>query len=238
MHFLVTRPKKQAAKTAKALNELGHNCTIEPLLKIRTISSALPATKFDGLIITSINSLPMLDTAWPDDQREAVPLLSTGLATAEGARSIGFCNVRHVSGSALNLVDAVPDWMSQNNLSNTAQLLYPAAETIAQDVAGLLLKQSISVHRWTVYRAEPVSCFSTQAQIALKNGEIDVVLLYSKRTAHTFVQLMEQNEIPMTKLTAYVLSREISKALPDDLKNQTRCAKQPSETELLKLIGS
>ncbi len=238
MHILVTRPKNQAARTASALQQLGHSCRIEPLLRIETIASPLPQTKYDGLLITSVNGLPMLDASWPHDQRSTIPLLSTGFTTAEAARNIGFANTQQVSGSALDLVGQVPIWMAQNGLSVSAQLLYPGAEALAQDVAGLLSKQAINVHHWVVYRAVPVSCFSEKTRSALKNGDFDGVLLYSKLTAHTFVQLMQQYEFSMTNLCAYVLSREILKTLPDDLKERAQCASEPSEFELLKLIGS
>ncbi|MEP1207081.1 MAG: uroporphyrinogen-III synthase [Rhizobiaceae bacterium] len=242
MHILITRPEMQAKKTAESLQRRGHSFTIEPLLEINPIRSPMPPGQFDALIVTSINALPTLDSNWPKDNRATVPLLATGAATANAARKLGFKNSQHVPGtvaaSSVDLTEAVPAWMTQNNLSDSAHLLYPSAETVAHDVVELLANKAISCHRWTVYRASPATQFTDPTKTALNRGEIDAVLLYSKRTAHTFVQLMRKAEIPMNGLRAYVLSLDILETLPKEMKSHARSANQPDEDSLLDLIDA
>jgi len=238
MHILITRPEGQAKKTGNALAQLGHSSANEPLLQIEPTLTPLPQGHHDALIVTSLNALAALDEAWPSQNRDEVPLLATGSTTARATKELGFSKSQHVSGSALDLIAKVPDWMEQNNLEASSQLLYPGAETAAHDVAKLLSDLAINCHRWIVYRALPANQFSPRVKNALRHGDFDAVLLYSKRTAHTFVQLMRQNEISMVGLRAYVLSSEILDSLPEELKSNARCASQPSENELLGLIGS
>ncbi len=238
MRILITRPEVQADRTAKALAELGHSYVIEPLLLIESIETPVPAGNFDGLVLTSTNALPTLNATWPQEDRAEIPLMTTGAATAQAAKNLGFVKSQHVAGSALDLIDEIPNWMAQNGLPTDARLLYPCAETVAHDISHHLSKNNIQCDRWIVYRSSPAAQFSLSTQNALKRGEIDGVLLYSKRTAHTFVQLMQQHKIPMSGLRIYVLSREILQSLPDTLKNLARSAEQPEESELLRQIGT
>lgn len=237
VHILVTRPRLQADKTAGSLIKLGHKVCREPLLKIETIQSQLPEVNIDGIILTSSNALPALDKTLTLEQRREVPVLVTGDATARAARDLGFTNTQHVAGSALDLVGKAREWMAQNNLDPTAHLLYPSAETLAHDIDELLSKIAILSHRWIVYRSVPSSRLSASTLNAFHNGEIDAVLLYSKRTAHTFVQLMRHHELSMSGLRAFVLSPEILESLPEELRNHAQCADQPNENALLSLIG-
>ena len=240
MHILITRPKTQANKTATALQQRGHGFTIEPMLQINSIPSPLPTGRFDALIVTSINALPTLDINWPKHGRATVPVLATGAATASAARKMGFKNSQQVpdttAASSIDLIEAVPDWLRQNNLTDSAHLLYPSAETVARDVVALLANKAISCHQWAVYRAVPAARFTDPTKTALNRGEIDAVLLYSKRTAHTFVQLMREAEISMTGLRAYVLSHDILESLPQEMKALAHSANQPDEDSLLDLI--
>src|SRR2546428_158157 len=61
MHVLVTRPEPDAAELKAALEVLGHEVSVEPLLAIQSLP--IPATAFEdarGLIATSRNGLRAL----------------------------------------------------------------------------------------------------------------------------------------------------------------------------------
>ncbi|MGI9364874.1 MAG: uroporphyrinogen-III synthase [Rhizobiaceae bacterium] len=238
MHFLVTRPSQQAAKTVRLLNKIGHSAMVESLLDIELISTRLPAGKYAGLIITSSNGAAGLELNWPKDLNKKIPVLATGEATARAVRDAGFADVDHCSGAALDVVAQVPDWMSSKNLSGKDRLLYPCAQVHAHDIVGLLLDRAIQCDPWPVYRSIAKSVFSLDCQVALKNGEISTVLLYSKRTAHTFVELMRKHKLSMNDMHAYVLSRDIFETLPKELQVRTKYPDQPDETSLMKLLAS
>lgn len=238
MQFLVTRPSKQAAKTVRLLKEIGHTAFVEPLLDIEMIPTRLPAEKFAGLVVTSINGAVGLEHNWPRERDRNIPVLATGEATARAVQEAGFANVEHCSGAALDIVARVPDWMSSKNLTRTDRLLYPCAEVHAQDIAGLLLDQGIQCDPWPVYRSVAKSKFSSACRIALENGEICSVLLYSKRTAHTFVELMRKHKLPMNDIHAFVLSRDIHENLPKELKVRAKFPDHPNEQSMMKLLTS
>ena len=235
-HILITRPTRQAGKTAKALRQLGHTCLVEPMLTIEPVSSQMPDGPFDGAIATSANALAALEKVWPVEERGSVPLLVTGSATAEAARNLGFIKTSHVAGSAIDLLDHVADWMAENHLGAEAHLLYPSAVVLAHDIAELLSMQSISCSRWVVYRAVAADNLSASVKKALASGEIDYVFLYSKRTAQTFVRLMQQNGLSLSNFRTLVLSQDILDSLPEDMKDHAKSAARPSEDEMFRLI--
>jgi len=236
MHLLVTRPDHQAASTAALLKSMGHVCTIEPLLRIEPTHEAQPTGIVDGIILTSSNGLPALQQSLPDAFRRTIPLLTTGRATARAAEAVGFHSVDFVIGSALDLIERAPAWLADNKLGRQARLIYPCAEVTARDLTELLSLSHIDCVTWPVYRTTSPARLSNSVETRLRAGKIDGVLLYSKRTAHTFVELMLQAEISIKGLRAFVLSREIYDALPEDLKANTEYPLQPDETALMQLV--
>ena len=232
MKILVTRPLHQAEAAAKALTGRGHSCVLQPLLDIQALNKPVPRELFNGIVLTSSNAVPALNDLGTMSQ---VPILTTGRASALVVERDGYANVNYVEGSALDLVAHVPMWMSQHKLNDN--LLYPCAESPAHNLTELLAAHNINCVQWPVYRAVPSSRFTPQTKRALQDQKIDAVLLYSKRIAHTFVQLMRQDEIPMNSLRAYVMSSDIFNALPEELQNRAHYPTKPIEDDLLNLIG-
>ena len=235
-HILITRPLKQASKTAKALTQLGHTCLVEPMLTIENVPSPLPDGPFEGVVATSANALPALASVWTVEERDKIPLLVTGAATAAAARELGFSNTQHVAGSATDLIDNVPAWTAANHMGPGAKLLYPSADILAHNVAEILSINAMRCLRWIVYRAVPARNLSATANSALAGGEIDCVFLYSRRTAQTFVQLMQQDNLSLTNFRTCVLSKDILDSLPEEMKDRATSAAQPNEEEMLRLI--
>ena len=235
MHVLITRPRHQTEATAAALAELGHTCSIEPPLEIRELQTAFPNGSFDGLILTSSNALPAMQNLIAQRKFDPLPVLTTGKASAEAAEQFGFKQVDYVVGSALDLVKQLPEWMAQHGLNGP--LVYPCAESTAHDLGALLSAKDISCTHWPVYCSSPTSQFTETTKKALKAKKFDGVLLYSKRTAHTFVQLMQQDDISMVDLHVYLMSYDIFNALPKELQANAHYPDKPTEAGLLNLIG-
>lgn len=234
MQVLVTRPLEQARATASVLESGGHSVTIEPMLEVQYLPTPLPAGSFSGMILTSANALPVIARLAEPQQLLLLPVITTGKATATAALNHGFVQVDHQPGSALDLIAQLPTWMERRGISD--DLLYPCAETTAHDLSDLLAKQGIRCWNWPVYRTEAARDFTAGTKRGLHNRKFDAVLLYSKRTAHTFVQLMQQNNIAMEGLRTYVMSQEIYNALPKELQDHAQYPDIPVETELLNLI--
>ena len=92
MHVLITRPEPDASETRAQLEALGHDVSVEPLLRIEPLP--IDAGAFEGaqaLIATSRNGLRALaasERAAP--RRSSIPIFTVGPGTAELARAQGF----------------------------------------------------------------------------------------------------------------------------------------------------
>ena len=240
MHLLVTRPNEQARQTAHRLQQEGHTVTIEPLLEIFSkVEEPIPsasANPFSAIIVTSANASEGLDVLWPLHERELVPVITTGEATKNVLISLGFKKCVSVNGSALKLLDAVPQWMAEENLSIDDTIFYPCAYQMAHDLEKELKIMGIHCVSRPIYRARPQTKFSNNVVTMLMENRVDGVLLYSARTAETFVSLMDKYQLPLDQLNTYVLSEQIFDSLPGLMKNNCQYPREPSEAALFRLL--
>jgi len=223
---------------------MDHKCSIEPLLAIEGLDTKIPEplsrSSFNAIILTSVNALPALNRKWSSLNRSKIPLLTTGAVTQDAAREIGFINSRSVDGSALKLVEKIPGWLADNNISSSSNLLYPAAEKRAHNLVKILQAQPggsiINCTVWPTYRAVPLKEFSKTTKSALQNQEIDAVLLYSPRTAETFVSLWEKLPNKPQPPDFFALSANICTILQKNQRFECQFPKIPNEKHLFNLL--
>ena len=90
MHVLITRPEPDAAALRAQLEALGHQVTVEPLLKIEHLPIASDVLAgIAGLIVTSRNGLRALAASAAINAARELPLIAVGPGTAQLARELG-----------------------------------------------------------------------------------------------------------------------------------------------------
>ena len=105
MRLLVTRPEPDALKLRAALEEHGHEATVEPLLSVSfEDADAIELEGVQALIATSRNALRALKTHPLRGEARKLPLFAVGRATAAEARALGFEMVVTGAGTAQELV--------------------------------------------------------------------------------------------------------------------------------------
>ncbi|MEE9313875.1 MAG: uroporphyrinogen-III synthase [Rhizobiaceae bacterium] len=236
MKLLITRPLRQAKKTAALLREFGHKTIIDPLLQVEQIRTALPKNNHAGIIVTSANALPALVKVWPETALN-IPLLTTGQSTAEAAKDHGFTNCQQIQGSALKLIQQTPIWMKNYNIEKNAALLYPCAEEPAHNLEALLKTKNITCQPWQTYRTIPAQKLSTATYSAIKDGSLDGVVLYSSRTAKAFESLFLSQQAPSNPMHIFALSPEICANLSKNRAFVCHFPKNPDETALFGIIN-
>lgn len=242
MRLLITRPAEQADKTIEGLENRGHTCILEPMLHVVHTHAPLPPDSgakingWDGILVTSLNAIPALLSPFIANGRTDIPVLSTGEATKLALEEIGFTNVTHANGSALDVAAHVPEWLGKNQLDSSAKILYPSAQKTAHDLSALLKAMNVSCHTWIVYQTQEATKFSATTEQALGSGAIDGVLLYSPRSARCFGQLVQQTKTSGNDLVYFVLSDNIAGALPNVPKTSIFIASEPNEEAMLSLI--
>lgn len=236
LRALVTRPEEDAAPLAAALAERGIQVTAEPLLSIRPVADAvIDLSGVQALLFTSANGVRAF--AGLSTVRD-LPVFAVGDATAATARDHGFAQVESASGDVTALAR-----LAASRLDPAAGALFHAAgSAVAGDLAGLLEQAGFTLRREMLYEAKPAEQLSPTTVAKLANGELDLVLFFSPRTAGTFVTLARAAGDGVVrgcgKTIAVCLSPAVAAAAGELAWRDLRVASRPELPALLDLIDA
>jgi uroporphyrinogen-III synthase len=237
MRLLVTRPEPDALKLRAALEEHGHEATVEPLLAVSFADGA--AFDFEGvqaLIATSRYGLRALKSSPLRGEARKLPLFAVGRATAAEGRALGFETILTGAGTAEELVAHIV------SVADPAAglLLHLAGEKLAGDLAGELESHGFRVLQEVVYRMRPATALSDEIVEMLAMGEIDGVILMSPQTATIYASLMRKQGLTSVarSLTHFCLSGAIARRLQPLGTMRTEIADTPRLEEVLALIDA
>lgn len=162
MHILLTRAERDSYKLARALQGLGHQISMVPLLEIQPLdeeareqrlAEILAEGKADGVICISKNSaiwgLPPLLKQWPTVDKEA-EWFALGGGTAEVLHALGVEAVAPSQAQSEGLLN-----MPELQEVSGRRLLYVAGENGRPTIETELVSRGAEVLRWDVYRRRP-----------------------------------------------------------------------------------
>ena len=230
MRLLVTRPEPDAARTARALRERGHDAVVAPLLRMEPIAAEFGGP-FAAVVTTSANAARAIMSHARISELTALPLLAVGARSADAARAAGFVDVRSADGALPELVRLIA-----GEVQRGAQLLYLAGEDRAGDLAGDLARHGIAVETAVIYRVTAADALPGELAAVIQT--LEGALHYSRRSAKTLLRLAERAGLlaPVLGLTHYCLSEEIARVLRAAGATRIHVSARPDETALLSLI--
>ena len=230
MRVMITRPRADAQALAALLMRRGIESLIEPLLDIiPTANSSLDLHGVQALLLTSANGVRAL--AQTTELRD-LALFAVGPATAAAARDAGFTTVTTAGGDVEALADLVEDRLD----APAGALLHVSGSAVAGDLAGRLKAAGFEARRAVLYEARPVGALSEAAVTAIGRGGIDAVLLFSPRTAISFVRLSQQASLALDRVRALCLSRAVAQHAEVVPWGDVAVAARPDQDALLALI--
>jgi len=231
---LLTRPRLDSESLAELLRAQSVDSLIEPVIEILPIAGAQlpPLDGVQALLITSANGVRALARlSGPPPVARYIPLLAVGAASAEAARQAGFADVRSATGDVAALAALV-----QQRLNPAAgPLLHVAGSAVAGDLSGSLKHQGFDVRRTQLYEARKSTELSPGTRQALTDGNIDMVLFFSPRSARAFVKLIGAAALDsvLARMTAICLSAQVAEAAAGVTWRRVRTAPEPAQAALL-----
>jgi len=237
MRLLVTRPEPDALKLRAALEEHGHEATVEPLLSVSYDNpDPIELDGVQALIATSRNALRALKSHPLRGEARKLPLFAVGRATAAEARALGFEMVLTGAGTAPELVTHI---VSVSEPS-AGLLLHLAGDRLAADLKAELELHGFRVVQPVVYRMQAATALSEDTVEQLAEGEIGGVILMSPRTATIYVTLMRKQGLASVArgLTHFCLSEAVAKRLEPLGAVRAEIADAPRLEEVLALIDA
>ncbi len=211
MRLLVTRPQPGAAATAARLQAAGHDAVVMALLAIEPIAWSRPVMLPDAIMLTSAAAARL---AGPHPDLLALPCHVLGSATAEAARTAGFCDVRAGGGTVQQVIDTL-----------AGSILHLAGE----DRTAVKVPTPVTLIVVNVYRARLLPLASAPA--------VDGVLLYSARAARHFAAESDRLGGDRHRVTLFALSPAVAAAAGRGWQRVVT-AKAPDEQAMLAAIAA
>jgi uroporphyrinogen-III synthase len=233
MRVVVTRPQADSERTATALRALGHEVLVAPLMRVESIPADLSGD-WGAVVITSANAPMAIADNPARDALLALPTLTVGKRSADAARDAGFTEVSTAGGDVRDLIRL----LVARRLDKTGPLLYLAGEDRAADLIGELTMHGIAAEMRVVYRAATAPLPSVLIE-ALRCGEVDAVLHFSRRSAENYLSGAQDAGITAEALKPrhVCLSEQIAAPLVVAGATSIAIAARPDEATLIELLA-
>jgi len=230
MRVVITRPQADGERTATALRARGHEVLVAPLMGVEVIAANL-AGEWGAVIVTSANAPNAIAHNPARDALIKLPLFAVGQRSAEAARQTGFINVISAGGDVRDLVRT----LVEEHADAKAPLLYLAGEDRAADLIGELSTRGIAAEIRVVYRAVAAP-FPPALIEALRVGEVDIVMHFSRRSAENYVAGAKRAGIvgPALAVRHLCLSAQVAEPLAGA--SCIAVAAHPDEAALIELL--
>lgn len=228
MRILLTRAKFDAERTAARLAELGHHSILSPVIEIVATGAALPDGPFDALIATSAHALTGGARALTN-----IPVYAVGERTREAAERAGWSASIHVNGNAKALIADLRD-----HSPRARRALYLAGRHRKPDIEAAARDLGLDLAVIETYAACEATALTQGAEDALRKGEIDAALHYSRRSAEIFIALAQGAQLwpQAAKIRHFALSTDVAEPLRA-AGTQTHVSAHPDEDRLLAALA-
>ena len=228
MRVVVTRPQADSERTAAALEALGHEVLVAPLMRVEPVAVDLAGT-WSAIVITSANAL--LAVPVTADGVKTLPVFAVGDRSAEAARRAGFAEVSSANGDIKDLVRLV----AARAVGAKAPLLYLAGKDRSGDLVAQLATHGIDAEMKVVYRVV-AEVFPPVLAAALESGDVDAVLHFSRRSAELFIEGARASGVtgPAEDVRHLCLSPQVAAPLAGA--SRIAVAARPEEAALIALL--
>jgi len=235
MRILVTRPEADGERTAQKLRERGCDVLLGPVLRIKHIEEAdFGAGPWDAVAMTSANAAHALERHARRLHITRLPVLAVGRRTAEAARAVGFTDIASADGNEQALAHLIGARLPRGN-----RILYLAGEDRAGDLALAVAPHGVRVETIVIYRAVAADRLPDTAVVALRAGEVNGVLHFSRRSAVIYLDCVRAAGVLDSALRPfhYCLSNAVAELLVAAGASRVMVAQSPEENALLDLVA-
>ena len=186
MHILFTRPEIDSFYSAKKLIQLGHQVSVFPILNIvKKKIIDINFTNYNSVVFTSSNAVLCLD----QNIQSNVRCFCVGEVTAVQAKQKGFNNIITAGGNYLQLKETILNITDKND----GKFLYIRGEDIAHNLEEELKVSGYRIDSVINYTTSLNPDFDQKTLKVLKDQSIDLIFVYSNRSAAHLSQLIFNN---------------------------------------------
>ena len=186
MNILITRPLIDAEDLMGKLFSLGHKIIHIPTLKVKPIiNQKCDAKNYDAFIFTSANAIRNLKLLNEDKKKLC---FCVGSITEKIVRQKGYSNTISAGGN----VNALKNIILNSDFDKRKRIAYFCGDYISTDLDLDLKSEGYFIDKVINYSSEKIIDLNNENEKILNNHPPDIIFVYSKRSAESFVELVKK----------------------------------------------
>ncbi len=186
MNILITRPLIDSEDLMGKLFSLGHKIIHIPTLKVKPVTNQECDTKnYDAFIFTSANAIRNLKLINEDKKKLC---FCVGSITEKIVRQKGYSNTISAGGN----VNALKNIILNSDFNKSKKIAYFCGDYISTDLDLELKREGYLIDKVINYSSEKIVDLNNENEKILNNHPPDVIFVYSKRSAESFVELIKK----------------------------------------------
>ena len=186
MNILITRPLIDAEDLMGKLFSLGHKIIHIPTLQIKPVTNQkCDAKNYDAFIFTSANAIRNLKLLNEDKKKLC---FCVGSITEKIVRQKGYSNTISAGGN----VNALKNIILNSDFDKKKKIAYFCGDYISTDLDLDLKREGYLVDKVINYSSEKIVDLNNENEKILNNHPPDIIFVYSKRSAESFVELVKK----------------------------------------------
>ena len=187
MNILITRPLIDIEDLMGKLFSLGHNIIHVPTLKISSAGlNPINPEKYNAFIFTSANAIRNLKLSKVDSKKLC---FCVGSITEKIVRQQGFINTISAGGTVNALKNII---INSENLDKKKILAYVCGDNISSNLDQELSEEGFRIEKIINYTSKKIDVLNEDTNKLIKSHPPDIILIYSKRSAESFIELMKK----------------------------------------------
>jgi len=187
MNILTTRPLMETEDLMAKLFSMGHKIVHVPTLKISSAGlSPIDPEKYNAFIFTSANAIRNLRLSKTDYKKLC---FCVGSITEKIVRQQGYTNTISAGGTVNALKNII---VNSENLDKKKILAYICGDNIASDLDRELIAEGFQIERIINYNSKKIKELNQDTNKLIKDHPPDIILVYSKRSAESFIDLTKK----------------------------------------------
>jgi uroporphyrinogen-III synthase len=228
--ILLTRPREQSLRTARLLEQRGHQTIIDPVLEIRQLD--VPTHDLAGTAAVAVTSAHAAFAL--ANLPHSTPVFAVGDATARAAQAILGRDVDVAAGDG----QALARLLMARLPPETGIVLHFCGAEVSPGLADALSAAGYDYRRIITYEAVPAVDMTAAARSALLERRLDAILLYSPRSARLWAQKVEKAGLAdqLGSVRAACLSDAVAAELEGLGLAEVRIAVAPTQADLLRCL--
>ena len=186
MNILITRPLIDAEDLMGKLFSLGHKIIHIPTLQVKPVTNQkCDAKNYDAFIFTSANAIRNLKLLNEDKKKLC---FCVGSITEKIVRQKGYANTISASGN----VNALKNIILNSDFDKKKKIAYFCGDYISIDLDLDLKREGYLIDKVINYSSEKIVDLNNENEKILNNHPPDIIFVYSKRSAESFVELVKK----------------------------------------------